>query len=256
MSGHITFALTHIQKSITFSFGPAEILRLADLNDTYCARLGQEPTAEEAEEEKFLLNLTAWPGALVQDLPLELSSNPANSYFEIQGQAKQHVGGQLVVGVHVQNSLGLPKKYGGDVLIARLHSPKLKAGVVGKIQDHNDGTYTVLFPLLWAGEVQIQITMVHPSEAVVVLKRLQKEHADRVYYVSQFRSGFLSDSTECNVCLPFNKKPLCNYTDLLTGEPWYCYKPERLSCDTRINHFKGGYRTDIITKNEAQFFQR
>lgn len=212
--------------------------------------------AEEVEEEQYLLNSITWPGPLVQDLPVELSSDPAKSYFVIQGSSKQHIGGHLLVNVHVQNFLGLPKDYGGDFLIARLHSPKLHAGVAGKVHDHHDGTYTVLFPLLWAGVAWVEITMVHPSEAVAVLKRLQEEHPDRVFFKSDFRSGALSETTECNLCLPVNQKPLCNYTDPKTGEPWYCYKPEMLGCGTRINHYKGGYKKNLITEYEAQFFQR
>lgn len=176
--------------------------------------------------------------------------------FVIQGPAIQHVGGQLVVNVHVQNFLGLPKNHGGDFLIARLHSPKLGAGVAGKVYDHHDGNYTVHFPLLWAGELQVKITMVHPSEAVAVLKRLQAHQPDRIFYKSLFRSGTLSETTFCNLCLPLNEKPLCNFTDLLTGEPWFCYKPEKLGCDTRINHATGGYKKNLITKYEAQFFKR
>ncbi|XP_060786533.1 NXPE family member 3-like [Neoarius graeffei] len=256
LSGHVTFALLKIQKSFQSSFEPTETLWLSELSNTFCAHLGQEPTPEEAKEEKYLLNSIAWPGPLVQGLPVEFSSSPKKSYFVIQGPAKQHVGGQLVVNVHIQNFLGLPKKHGGDFLIARLHSPELGAGVAGKVHDHNDGNYTVLFPLLWAGVVQVQITMVHPSEAVVVFKRLNKEHPDRVFFKSEFRSGALSEVTECNVCLPFNQKPICNYTDPIIGEPWYCYKPEMLACDTRINHYRGGYRMNITTKYEKQLFKR
>ncbi|XP_053352277.1 NXPE family member 3-like [Clarias gariepinus] len=252
--GNLTFALNQSKKNIELHF-ETKNLWPPELNDIYCAHLNQEPTAEEAKEETFLLNSIAWPGPLVQGFSVELSSNPAKSYFLIHGPPKQAVGGQLVVVVHVHNFLGLPKKYGGDFLIARLHSPKLGAGVAGKVYDHQDGNYTVLFPLLWAGEVQVQITMVHPNEAVVVLQRLQKEKPDRVFFKSQFHSGDVSQTTECNLCLPFNQKPLCNYTDPLTGEPWYCYKPEMLACNTRVTHFMGGYRSNLITKYEQQFFK-
>ncbi|MEQ2305254.1 hypothetical protein AMECASPLE_035930 [Ameca splendens] len=57
------------------------------------------------------------------------------------------------------------------------------------------------------------------------------------------------------MCLPADQHLLCNYTDLYTGEPWYCYKPKRLSCDTRINHAKGGYLKHLLTNNEALLFQ-
>ncbi|KAF4087279.1 hypothetical protein AMELA_G00093790 [Ameiurus melas] len=249
------FTFYQIQSSIYTTFRPPEVLWPLDVNHTYCAHFGQEPTAEETKEERYLLNSITWPGPWVQGLPVELSSDPTKSYFVIQGSSKQQIGGQLLVNVHMQNFLGLPKDHGGDFLIARLHSPSLGAGVAGKVHDHHDGTYTVLFPLLWAGMAWVEITMVHPSEAVVVLKRLQKEQPDRVFFKSLFSSGDLSETTVCNLCLPLNYKPLCNYTDPLTGEPWYCYKPEMLGCDTRINHYKGGYKKNLITEYEAQFFQ-
>ncbi|KAI5621338.1 NXPE family member 3 precursor, partial [Silurus asotus] len=244
-----------IQSSVNLAFKPPEILLPLDINLTYCAQFGQEPTAEEAKEERDLLNSITWPGPLVEGLPVSFSSDPTKSYFMIQGPPMHHIGDQLVVDVHMHNFLGLPKKHGGDFLIARLHSPELGAGVAGKVHDHQDGNYTVFFPLLWTGVMQVQITMVHPSEAVVVLKRLQEEQPDRVFFKSLFRSSTISETTLCNLCLPLNKKPLCNYTDPETGEPWYCYKPQKLGCDTRINHSKQGYKKNLITEYEAQFFK-
>ena len=226
------------------------------LNHTYCTHLGQEPTAEEVREESYLLNSISWPGPLIPGLPYQFSSDPAQSYFVIRGPAEQHVGGQLVVDVHMLNFLGQPKEHGGDFLVARLHSPELKAGVVGQVHDHLNGNYTVLFPLLWEGVVNVEVTMVHPSEAVVVLKRLRERQSDRVFFKSLFRSGSRSETTVCNLCLPNTDQPLCNYTDPHTGEPWYCYKPKKLGCDTRINHSKGGYKKNLLTEYEAQFFQR
>ncbi|XP_058248520.1 NXPE family member 3-like [Hemibagrus wyckioides] len=244
------------QLSIHLTFKLPEIVWPVEVNYTYCEQFVQKPTTEEAIEERHLLDSIAWPDPPVKDLPVEFSSNPAMSYFVIQGPPEQHIGDQLVVNVHVHNFLDLPKKHGGDFLIARLHSPKLGAGVAGQVHDHDDGTYTVLFPLLWAGEVQVEITMVHPSEAVAVLKRLQEEHPDRIFYKSLFRSGSLSETTFCNLCLPFSQKPLCNFTDPVSGEPWYCYKPEKLGCDTRINHAVGGYTKNLISEYEAHFFKR
>ncbi|XP_058248222.1 NXPE family member 3-like [Hemibagrus wyckioides] len=255
LSGQVISTFYQIQNSIHSAFkSPGNVWPL-ELNHTYCAHFGQEPTAEEANEERYLLNSIAWPGPLVQGLLVELSSDPSKSYFVIHGPAEQHIGDQLEVNVHVQNFLGLPKKHGGDFLIARLHSPELGAGVAGQVQDHHNGNYTVLFPLLWAGVVWVEITMAHPSEAVVVLKRLQEEQPNQVYFKSLFRSGFVSETTVCNLCLPLNHQPLCNYTDPETGEPWYCYKPKMLGCDTRINHYKGGYKKNLITGYETKFFK-
>ncbi|KAK9525510.1 hypothetical protein VZT92_016206 [Zoarces viviparus] len=95
--------------------------------------------------------------------------------------------------------------------------------------------------------------LVHPSEGISVLNRLTREQPDRVYFKSLFHSGSLSETTLCNVCLRPTKQPMCNYTDLRTGEPWFCYKPKNLSCDARIIHSMGGYTNNLKAKEKALF---
>ncbi|XP_030642248.1 NXPE family member 3 [Chanos chanos] len=244
-----------IQSNMQSAFRTAEPSPPPDLNHTYCNHVGQEPTPKEAWEESQLLKSVAWPQPLVPGLPLRQSSDPAQSYYVIQGSDGWRVGGQLEVVVRMNNYLGQPKKHGGDFLIGRLHTPELKAGVAGTVRDHGDGNYTVLFPLLWEGVVQVGVTLVHPSEAVVVLRRLREERPDRVYFKSLFRSQYISQTTICNLCLPPTQEPICNYTDPHTGEPWFCYKPRVLDCDARVTHSKGGYKNKLLTKEEALFFQ-
>lgn len=227
-------------------------------NHTYCAHLGQEPSPEEALEERYLLDSISWPEPPARSVSLSQTSDPANSLFAIlpaEGGREWHVGDQLEALVQIHDFHGRPKHYGGDFLLARLHSSELGAGVAGQVVDHRNGFYSALFPLLWKGSARVEVTLVHPSEAVAVLRRLREERPDRVYFKSLFRSGFLSETTVCNLCLPAGQQPLCNYTDLRTGEPWYCYKPKLLDCNTRINHFKGGYQKHLLTNKEAQLFQ-
>ncbi|KAM9406655.1 NXPE family member 3-like isoform 2-T2 [Salvelinus alpinus] len=232
-----------------------------DRERRFCSHLGTNPSPEEALEERYLLESIAWPEPQPWSTssPLNQTSDPAHSQFAILpagGRREWHVGDQLEALVIMKDFQGLPKSHGGDFLLARLHSPELEAGVAGHVLDHGNGTYSAIFPLLWEGSVWVDVTLVHPSEAVPVLRRLREEHPDRVLYKSLFRSGLLSETTMCNLCLPTNQQPLCNYTDPHTGEPWYCYKPKLLlSCDTRINHFKAGYQKDLITKKEALLFQ-
>ncbi|XP_054650873.1 NXPE family member 3-like [Dunckerocampus dactyliophorus] len=54
--------------------------------------------------------------------------------------------------------------------------------------------------------------------------------------------------------LPPDRQPLCNYTDPLTGDPWYCFKPKTLSCSARIDHSLRGYVQKVITKKEQRLF--
>ncbi|KAM9710022.1 NXPE family member 3 [Menidia menidia] len=255
---HTLSALYQLQGRIHSSFLSASLPAFHH-NRTFCARLGQKPSPEDELEERYLLDSIAWPSPPPRRSPTSLrqTSDPVHSLFTVlpaEGGREWRLGEHLEVLVQIHDFQGRPKNYGGDFLIARLHSPELGAGVAGLVVDHNNGFYSCLFPLLWVGAARVEVTMVHSSEAVAVLQRLREERPDRVFFKSLFRLGFLSETTMCNMCLPPDQ-PLCNYTDLYTGEPWYCYKPKLLSCDARINHAKGGYLKHLITNKEALLFQ-
>nr|XP_033470759.1 NXPE family member 3-like [Epinephelus lanceolatus] len=229
-----------------------------DMNHSFCTFQPLSP--EDALEERLLLDSIAWPETppLPAPVSLENTSDPAHSTFTIlprRGGGQWHVGDQLEVMIKMSDFHGHPKKYGGDFLLARLRNLKLGAGVAGQVLDHLNGSYSAVFSLPWEGDAQVEVTMVHPSEAITVLSRLTREHPDRIYFHSLFRSGSLSETTDCNVCLRPTQQPLCNYTDVRTGEPWFCYKPKKLSCDSRINHSRARYKVNIEA-NETKLFQR
>ncbi|KAL4008218.1 hypothetical protein ACER0C_002070 [Sarotherodon galilaeus] len=212
----------------------------------------------DAHEEHLLLQSIAWPETppLPSPVSMNRTSDPAHSTFTIlpgrEGE-QWHIGDKLEVLIKIHDFQGHPKNCGGDVLLARLHNPTLHAGVAGQIVDHLNGSYSVFFFLLWEGSAQVEVTLVHPSEAVTELRRLNIEQPDRMRFVSQFRSGSVTETTKCHVCLRPTQQPVCNYTDLQTGEPWFCYKPKNLSCDARILHLRAGYQQ--ITAMD-QLFQR
>uniref|UniRef100_A0A3B3UA35 Neurexophilin and PC-esterase domain family member 3 n=1 Tax=Poecilia latipinna TaxID=48699 RepID=A0A3B3UA35_9TELE len=213
---------------------------------------------ENVKEVNLLKESIAWPEtpSVPPGFSLNDTSDPAHSTFTIlprRGGGSWHVGDQLEVLIKVSDFRGRPRKSGGDLLYARLQNRAVFAGVAGKVFDHRNGSYTAVFSLLWEGDAKVEVTLVHPGEAVTVLERLTKEQPDRIYFESIFRSGSIKESTECNVCLKAPKQKLCNYTDLDTGEPWFCYKPKKLNCDTRMTHSKGGFRQRIKPVEEQLF---
>lgn len=105
------------------------------------------------------------------------------------------------------------------------------------------------------GSLSCQVTLVHPSEAVTVLRRLTAQHPDRIAFQSLFRSGGRSETTACGVCLRPTQRQLCDHTDPRTGEPWFCLKPETLACHARVTHSKGEFQQNL-TANEEELFQR
>lgn len=222
----------------------------------YCGYKQQTLSKREQAEQELLLAAIQWPNPPDGKIAFVQSTDPAHSDFVlVKPSGFLKVGDQLEVLVRMKDFQGKPKQYGGDYLQARIHSPQLKAGATGSIVDCRNGFYKVFFTLLWPGEVKVSVSLVHPSEAIQVLLRLREERPDRVYFKSSFKSGRYSETTECNVCLP-GDVPVCNFTDLYTGEPWFCYKPRKLSCASRISHAKGGYQKGLLTQEESRFFQR
>ncbi|KAI9527859.1 hypothetical protein NQZ68_026907 [Dissostichus eleginoides] len=194
---------------------------------------------KDALEERLLLESVAWPEtpALPSPLSLELTSHPAHSTFTILparggggGGGQWHVGDQLEVSIAISDFKGQPKKSGGDFLIARLHNLTLGAGVAGKVVDHLNGSYSAVFPLLWEGAAQVEVTLVHPSSQ--------------------------SQTTTCNICLRQTKQPICDFTDPRTGDPWFCFKPKNMSCDARIAHSSAGYKQTLKAKEDKLFQSR
>ncbi|KAF2978725.1 hypothetical protein EK904_010903, partial [Melospiza melodia maxima] len=221
----------------------------------YCGYAEQTLSKREQAEQESLLAAIQWPKPPDGKIPFAQSTDPTHSDFVIVKPDRFFkVGDQLEVLVRMRDFQGKPKQYCGDFLLARIHSPSLKAGAAGRIVDCHNGLYKIFFTLLWPGEVKVSVSLVHPSEAIQVLVRLREERPDRVYFKSSFKSGRYSETTECNVCLPAGL-PVCNFTDLYTGEPWFCYKPRKLSCASRINHAKGGYLKGLLTQEESLFFQ-
>ncbi|KAI4803012.1 hypothetical protein KUCAC02_006574 [Chaenocephalus aceratus] len=213
---------------------------------------------EDALEERLLLESVAWPetSELPSPLSLEQTSDPDHSTFYIlpvRGRGEWHVGDQLEVSIVISDFKGQPKKFGGDLLLARLHNLTLGAGVAGQVVDHLNGSYSAVFPLLWEGAAQVEVTLVHPSEAITVLNRLTREQPDRVFFSSLFRSGSHSQTTFCNICLRQTKQPICDFTDPRNGDPWFCYKPNNMSCDARITHSFGGYKQNLKAKEDTLF---
>ncbi|MEE6470058.1 hypothetical protein FKM82_008849 [Ascaphus truei] len=222
---------------------------------SYCGYQHQTLSKAERAEEDALLTSLKWVGPPQGKISFLKSTDAAHSRFVIlNSQVQFKIGDEMEVLVRMHDFEGSPKQYGGDYLQARIHSPLLNGGAIGKVVDHQNGFYTIFFTLLWSGRVAVSVSLVHPSEGIQVLQRLREEKPDRVYFKSLFRSGRTSETKMCNVCLS-RRLPVCNYTDLQTGEPWFCYKPERLSCSNRINHAKGGYLKNLLTLEESLFFQ-
>ncbi|KAM3924649.1 NXPE family member 3-like [Leptodactylus fuscus] len=188
-----------------------------------------------------LLRLIDWPSPPSAIIHLNFSTSPTKSSYHLLNPRKVYQTGEKVeVIITARDHNGQPKTYGGDFFRAKLHSPDLKAGVTGQVKGYNNGSYLVIFLLPWPGKAQVQIRLIHASEAVDVLKRKREDSPGKVYFNGYFQFNGTSEVMECNLELPGHD--VCTYKDPVSGNTWYCVRPQKLPCYSLLYHSTGGYR--------------
>ncbi|XP_078538003.1 NXPE family member 1-like isoform X1 [Lissotriton helveticus] len=163
-------------------------------------------------------------------------------------------GDNLTIQLDMHDCLGNRKVHGGDFLRARIYTPALGAGASGKITDLKNGSYLVDFTLFWAGQVEVSLLLIHPSEAVSGLWRARNSGYDNIEFVGTFANGTHNAQTACNfaskkdkgICLHLGKE----------GEVFYCIKPEHLPCDTLIRMQSFNTKHSYLSTVEQQLLTR
>ncbi|KAG7476712.1 hypothetical protein MATL_G00085800 [Megalops atlanticus] len=172
-----------------------------------------------------------------------------------QPRAQFCVGDTLNVLVEMRDYRGRPKAYGGDFILARIHSPKLQASASGDVTDLHNGSYRVHFTLFWPGEVQVSVLLIHPSEAVQVLWRTRKQNYNKIAYTGTFASGSKTETSLCSFRLPKNR-PLCEYKDEEQGEYFACVRPPTLPCSSLKTLYSYNTPGPSLTKEETRLLAR
>ena len=182
---------------------------------------------------------------------MEIDTLPTDAskwYFEVTNRRSQYsLCDTVSVKITVKDVTGRTKKSGGDYFFASLNDFENRASSPqdGEIIDFKNGTYSVRFTLRWAGTVKVTVFLVHPSEAVNALRRVRDYFPARQIFIGKFILDGQTTKTFCHVT-PFmyfeyleNAKgtiELCNFTDPLTGSPWYCVKPLGFPCSSYREH--------------------
>ncbi|XP_058873350.1 NXPE family member 2-like [Acipenser ruthenus] len=141
---------------------------------------------------------------------------------------------------------GKPKAYGGDFILARIHSPELKAGAAGVSEDFNNGTYRVNFTLFWPGSVKVSVRLIHSSEVVSAFWRTKESGSDKIMFTGIFLNKTKQEKSRCDVHLIMNET-VCD----LKKDSFYCVKPKTLPLQsTRDDE---GIKKGYLQKEETQF---
>ncbi|XP_078595679.1 NXPE family member 3-like [Branchiostoma floridae x Branchiostoma japonicum] len=149
----------------------------------------------------------------------------------------------------------------GDYFRASISTLQNKSGAVGIITDHQNGTYTATFRLLWEGQVKIKVQLVLPRQAIDVIERTIREHPfDKVTFRRRYLVGRVSVDTRCNIDpVVFNgTRPVCDYSDPHAGGRWYCEKAANISCEEPGYHsyILGGGAKNVLRPGEEKLVGR
>ena len=123
------------------------------------------------EELQFIEKVLKWPIPPTPVTTAQQATSPYTSSFTLLNPRTNYaVGDDISVLITARDALKNPKTYGGDFFQAKLFNTELKASVYGEVVDHDNGTYTATFKLLWEGLAKVAIRMIHSSEAVEVCR--------------------------------------------------------------------------------------
>ncbi|CAH1266715.1 NXPE3 [Branchiostoma lanceolatum] len=201
-----------------------------------------------------------------QSINLDWVTDPKQTSVKIiNSKPTYHVGDTLVLEVIARDGNKQPKVYGGDYLRAVLRDKAQKASTTGRVRDHRNGRYTVRFLLSFPGRVTPEVQLIHPSEAVQLLREL-REIPNKRRWTCAFKGKRRRDvETKCTLLANqfISLSSQCDFSVLNTSRTWFCEKPKKTSCD-KITKCKSSLDTvaKLMTSQEERklfespFFRR
>ncbi|MGH0162448.1 UNVERIFIED_CONTAM: hypothetical protein FKN15_073577 [Acipenser sinensis] len=192
----------------------------------------------------------------VNQTQVELTSSGAHSLVTLMNPKVNYCVGEIVsVRVEMNDYRGKPKTYGGDFILARIHSPELKAGAAGVPEDFNNGTYRVNFTLFWPGSVKVSVLLMHSSEVLFTLWQAKEYCNDKFIFTGTFLNGMLQETSICDIHLSTNE-PVCEFKDERNQESFFCFKPKTLPCETLHYTSSRNIEVSCLTQAEKQLLKR
>ncbi|KAI1898582.1 hypothetical protein AGOR_G00073850 [Albula goreensis] len=213
-----------------------------------------------SKERTSLLAGLDWPLPNKILSSIKESTDPTKCSYEVINLQENYTIGSFVnVLLVARDANGLAKTHGGDFFQAKLYNSQLKASTFGIVMDHNNGTYTVQFSLLWPGPAHVSIRLVHSSEAVQVLCKQRSQDPDKVIFYGYFVDGKKTEQVVCNALqspwlVGNSKSCCCKYTDPVTGESWFCRRPNSLPCHALSHHSMGKYQARLSSLESSLLY--
>lgn len=130
-------------------------------------------------------------------------------------RSQYHLCDKIKAKIELRNWRNQTKRYGGDFLRAVITSKDSRASSnADHLIDHGNGTYVAFFTLRWPAEdAKIEVTLIHPREAVDTLRKIQRLIPNRFAYTGRFNEKGNVSRGENKLCHVY--RPEVNIIPLL-----------------------------------------
>ncbi|XP_072027916.1 NXPE family member 4-like [Amphiura filiformis] len=171
--------------------------------------------------------------------PHKRMTSSRRSVFHVQNQDDIISGDTVEVLLEAFDVEGNPQTTGGDFWFAVMHNPKFRTS--GAIFDNKNGSYSIFFYAAIAGTFNINITLVHPLQALTWLREIYIPDEESFTWDGQFISNDLKLIHKCQVRhIPddyeFENEQFCYYghgPDGLGHVAFVCdHPPNKTDCGT------------------------
>ncbi|XP_078492195.1 NXPE family member 3 [Ciona intestinalis] len=198
-------------------------------------------------EKPSVEKIFSWPALTQPYKHPDDATDPKFSYFEVlpenqlvKNQFQQ--GNTLQLTIVAKNARNERKRYGGDFFRVKLVTDNGATRELAQIIDNNNGTYSARLPLYFSGVAELTVTLIHPSEAIDLLRRVTStKKSPGLIFTGVFDNGEFVEHKECNMWLESLKtdgvslpdQRFCDFTHEKTKEPWFCKKPVNVDCNSQ-----------------------
>ncbi|XP_072044935.1 NXPE family member 3-like, partial [Amphiura filiformis] len=169
-------------------------------------------------------------------------TNAANCRYHVINNGSIWKGDIVKIRIDARDKYNQARFVGGDFWFAWLDSKKPVASTAGKIFDYNNGTYLVSFLAAWAGPADINIILVHPSDATTFMKEVFWNTDKKIFWQALYQSPHNPNVTQtvlCTIQSPGIWENKCTYPRPIANgrTSFVCDKPTGLPCSS-IAQFK------------------
>ncbi|XP_070556419.1 NXPE family member 1-like [Ptychodera flava] len=200
---------------------------------------GQVPVEATFTKMQSFDNHEPYKAGRDRDVPSLVPSNQGRtsaitSTFAIVNKNPIEKGDMIIIKINTYDNYKNIRSLGGDLLRATLFNKDDKFATMGRIVDHENGSYTAYFYAGYAGKVSVEVVLALQREAIQWQDNVFRKSEPRAWWVGKFIQGDTNETSQCYVIREGTWTDKCDfpYGKALGKTRFLCDTPKSLPCHT------------------------